>query len=146
MPHIVARWSLNSNTGQSKIRYRHILLTPRSGLSICTQVSLQNLEPPFCWSQLQAVWNYREVYSETPDKGHSKRGQTSQKRTSQKHLILYAHFIEISPLKEDNLSTKDNKTAGPESVFIKRFHCTIHNCSDFNVSMRIYSDRFLALW
>ena len=27
-----------------------------------------------------------------------------------------------SPLKEDNLSTKD-KTAGPESVLIKRFHC-----------------------
>ena len=28
-----------------------------------------------------------------------------------------------SPLKEDNLSTKD-KTAGPRSVLIKRFHCT----------------------
>ena len=27
-----------------------------------------------------------------------------------------------SPLKEDNLSTED-KTAGPESVLIKRFHC-----------------------
>ena len=27
-----------------------------------------------------------------------------------------------SPLKEDNLSTKD-KTAGPEGVLIKRFHC-----------------------
>ena len=28
-----------------------------------------------------------------------------------------------SPLKEDNLSTKD-KMAGPESVLIKRFHCS----------------------
>ena len=28
-----------------------------------------------------------------------------------------------SPLKEDNLSTKD-KTAGPEIVLFKRFHCT----------------------
>ena len=28
-----------------------------------------------------------------------------------------------SPLKEDNLCTKD-KTAGPEGVLIKRFHCT----------------------
>ena len=27
------------------------------------------------------------------------------------------------PLKEDNLSTKD-KTAGPEGVLIKNFHCT----------------------
>ena len=27
-----------------------------------------------------------------------------------------------SPLKEDNLSTKDKK-AGPKSVLIKRFHC-----------------------
>ena len=28
-----------------------------------------------------------------------------------------------SPLKEDNLSTKD-KMAGPEGVLFKRFHCT----------------------
>ena len=32
-----------------------------------------------------------------------------------------------SPLKEDNLSTKD-KTAGPKGVLIKRFHCTKYNC------------------
>ena len=33
-------------------------------------------------------------------------------------------FYRKSPLKEDNLSTKD-KMAGPESVLIKRFHsCT----------------------
>ena len=31
-----------------------------------------------------------------------------------------------SPLKEDNLSTKD-KTSGPESVPIKRFHCIYNN-------------------
>ena len=35
--------------------------------------------------------------------------------------LVYALYRK-SPLKEDNLSTKD-KTAGPESVFIKRFHC-----------------------
>ena len=29
-----------------------------------------------------------------------------------------------SPLKQDNLSTKD-KMAGPEGVLIKRFHCNI---------------------
>ena len=29
-----------------------------------------------------------------------------------------------SPLKEDNLATKD-KTAGPESVLHKRFHCIV---------------------
>ena len=58
------------------------------------------------------------LYSETSDKGQSKRGQTSQQRTSRKYsciCILYR----ISPLKEDNLSTKD-KMAGPESVLIKR--------------------------
>ena len=33
------------------------------------------------------------------------------------------HVYRKSPLKEDNLSTKD-KTAGPESVLIRRFHCT----------------------
>ena len=51
-------------------------------------------------------------------KGHSERGQTSQQRTSQKHSLYRK-----SPLKEDNLSTK-YKTAGPEGVLIKRFHCT----------------------
>ena len=29
-----------------------------------------------------------------------------------------------SPLKEDNLSTKD-KTAGPKGILIKRFHCNV---------------------
>ena len=52
------------------------------------------------------------------DKGHSKRGQTSQRRTSQKYSYRK------SPLKEDNLSTKD-KMAGPKSVLIKRFHCKL---------------------
>ena len=35
-------------------------------------------------------------------------------------------FYRKSPLGEDNLSTKD-KTAGPESVLIKRLHCTIRD-------------------
>ena len=40
------------------------------------------------------------LYSEAFDKGHSKRGQTSQQGKS-------------SPLKEDNLSTKDKTTRCP---------------------------------
>ena len=36
----------------------------------------------------------------------------------QAEVLLYA-----SPLKKDNLSTKD-KMASPEGVLIKRFHCT----------------------
>ena len=36
---------------------------------------------------------------------------------------MYTHSYRKSPLKEDNLSTKD-KTAGPEGILIKRFHCT----------------------
>ena len=36
-------------------------------------------------------------------------------------VLLYTRFI---PLKEDNLSTKlKDKTAGPEGVLIKWFHC-----------------------
>ena len=38
-------------------------------------------------------------------------------------VLSYTHSNRKSPLKEDNLSTKD-KMAGPESVLIKRFHCT----------------------
>ena len=37
------------------------------------------------------------------------------------HTIIYTLYRK-SLLKEDNLSAKD-KTAGPESVLIKRFHC-----------------------
>ena len=52
-------------------------------------------------------------YSETSDKGHYEREQTSQQRTSRKYFCI---IYRKSPLKEDNLSTKD-KTAGPEGVF-----------------------------
>ena len=38
-----------------------------------------------------------------------------------KSILVYTLYRK-SPLKEDNLSTKD-KTAGPESVLIKRFYC-----------------------
>ena len=37
-------------------------------------------------------------------------------------IFVYTLYRIKSPLREDNLSTKD-KTTGPESVFIKRFHC-----------------------
>ena len=40
----------------------------------------------------------------------------------QAESTLVYTLYEKSPLKEDNLSTKD-KTAGPEGVLIKRFHC-----------------------
>ena len=57
---------------------------------------------------------YNVKYSETSDKGHSERGQA-------KSTLVYTLYRK-SPLKEDNLSTKD-KIAGPEGVLIKRFHC-----------------------
>ena len=60
---------------------------------------------------------YCYSYSETSNKGHYESGQTSQQRTSQKCTLCRK-----SPLKEDNLSTKD-KTAGPEGVLIKMFYC-----------------------
>ena len=44
-----------------------------------------------------------------------------------------------SPLKEDNLSTKD-KTAGPKGVLIKRFHCN----SDSNLILRWIGTQFAA--
>ena len=59
------------------------------------------------------------VYSKTSDKGHSERGTNLPTKDKLKVLSLYRK----SPLKEDNLSTKD-KTTGPEGVLIKRFHCT----------------------
>ena len=59
-----------------------------------------------------------------PIKDIPKEDKTSQQRTI---TLVYTLYIK-SPLKEDNLSTK-YKTAGPESVFIKRFHCTYVGCS-----------------
>ena len=50
-------------------------------------------------------------YSETSDKGHSERGQTSQAEST----LVYTLY-RTSPLKEDNLSTKD-KTAGPDCPY-----------------------------
>ena len=57
-------------------------------------------------------------YSETSDKGHFERGQSSQQKDKPKVYSLYRKL----PLKEDNLSTED-KVAGPEGVLFKRFHC-----------------------
>ena len=53
-------------------------------------------------------------YSETSDKGHFERGQSSQQKDKPKVYSLYRK----SPLKEDNLSTED-KVAGPEGVLFK---------------------------
>ena len=52
-------------------------------------------------------------YSETSEKGHSEKGQTSQQKTIPESLVytLYRR----SPLKEDNLSTRDDM-AGPKGV------------------------------
>ena len=46
-----------------------------------------------------------------PIKDTLKRGQ--QRTIIKPKLLVYTHFIDKSPLKEDNLSTKDI-TAGPE--------------------------------
>ena len=53
-------------------------------------------------------------YSETSNKGHSERGQTSQAKIL---TILQKITSERGklPVKEDHLSTED-KTAGPEGV------------------------------
>ena len=40
-----------------------------------------------------------------------------------KSTLVYTLYRK-SPLKEDNLSTKD-KTPGPEGVLIEKFHCTL---------------------
>ena len=62
-------------------------------------------------------------YSETSDisiKDTPKEDKPPNKGQAESTLV-YTLYIK-SPLKEDNLSTKD-KTAGPEGVLIKRFHC-----------------------
>ena len=58
--------------------------------------------------------NFGREYSETSDKGHSERGQTSQQNDKWK-VLLYTHSVKISPLKEDKLSTVD-KATGPKGV------------------------------
>ena len=65
---------------------------------------------------------YNITYTASSDEGHSERGQTFQQRDKAENTLVYTLYRK-SPLKEDNLSTKD-KMAGPESVLIKRFHCT----------------------
>ena len=68
-----------------------------------------------------AIAEYKQVcsavlvmqHSETSDKGHSKRGQTSKSI----HVCL---LYRKSPLKEDNLSTK----AGPKGVLSTIVHIT----------------------
>ena len=57
------------------------------------------------------------LYSETSDKGHSEKGQTSQQRASQKYSCICILYRK-SPLKEDNLSAKD-KTAGLEVSLLR---------------------------
>ena len=72
------------------------------------------------------VWTIKMyMYSETSNKGHSERGQTSQQGQAENTLDLVYTLYRKSPLKEDNLSTKD-KTACPESSegVHKRFHCS----------------------
>ena len=60
-----------------------------------------------------------------PIKDTPKEDKTSQQRTCRKYSCIYTLYRK-SPLKEDNLSTKD-KMAGPEGVLMKRFHCTIQS-------------------
>ena len=56
------------------------------------------------------------LYSENSDKGHSERGQIKPPNKGQAESTHVYTLYRKSPLKEDNLSTKD-------SVLIKRFHC-----------------------
>ena len=54
----------------------------------------------------------------------SERGQPPSKGQAKRTLVYIIY--RKSPLKEDNLSTKDI-TAGPKGVLInKKFHCTYH--------------------
>ena len=57
-----------------------------------------------------------------PIKDTPKEGKPPN-RGQAKSTLAYTLYRK-SPLEEDNLSTKD-KTAGPEIVLIKRFHCII---------------------
>ena len=65
-------------------------------------------------------------YTEKPPiKDTLKRGQTSQQRTSRKYSRLYTHSIKkITSERGQPRSLQRTKPAGPESVLIKRFHCT----------------------
>ena len=71
-------------------------------------------------------------YTVTPPiKDTPKEDKPPNKGQAEITLVYTLH--RKSPLKEDNLSTKD-KTAGPKSVLIKRFHCMLtcmfYTCSD----------------
>ena len=64
------------------------------------------------------------MYSETSDKGHSKRGQISQQRTSQGALVC----VLIKITSERGQPLYKVQIDGSQSVFtIIRFHCII-NC------------------
>ena len=67
------------------------------------------------------LFHYSVIYSGTSDKGHSEKGTTSQQRMQFWTPFPQQQFI-FNLKEEDNLSTED-KMAGPEVSFIRRFHC-----------------------
>ena len=83
------------------------------------------------------------LYStETSDKGHSERGQTSQERTSRQYSCIHTLYYRKSLLIEDSLSTcTKDKTAGPKSVLIVRGTTVIGliNRKDYMFSLKIRS-------
>ena len=87
---------------------------PQTQSPTLTQSPLTHCPVFFAHSLLQVMCRYNN-YSETSNKEHSKRGQTFQLKKGQAENALVYTLYRKSPLKENNLSTKD-KTAGPESV------------------------------
>ena len=73
-------------------------------------------------------------------KGHSERGQTSQQRTSQKYSCIHTLYRK-SPLKEDNLSTKDKMD---ETLF--GHVCTLNEEKISSCSMSATAPSQYYLW
>ena len=70
---------------------------------------------PSCQSTVIRVYRKNTPIKDTP-----KKDKPPNKRQAESTLVYTLY--RKSPLKENNLSTKD-ETAGPKSVPIKRFHC-----------------------
>ena len=81
-----------------------------SGDLSCVQILILML-----WKQRYSELNLQMIKDTLKEDKPPNKGQV-------KSTLVYTLYRK-SPLKEDNLSTKD-KMAGPKGVLIKRFHCT----------------------
>ncbi len=73
-----------------------------------------------------AICSCGHTYSETSDKGHSERGQTSEQRTNQKYSSI-TYSIQNN-LRKRTTSLQRTKSWVPNVSIIRRFHCSIQYC------------------